>query len=45
MKSDNDKTFVAAAEVIKSVVYSLEVERYFEGIGIEWMFNVPRAPC
>ena len=44
MVSDNGKTFVAAAKVIKRVVSSSEVQRYFDGIGIEWKFNVPRAP-
>ena len=44
MVSDNGKTFVAAAKVIKRVVSSSEVQRYFDGVGIEWKFNVPRAP-
>ena len=28
----------------KSVVSSPEIQRYFDGVGIEWRFNVPRAP-
>ena len=31
-------------KVIKSIVSSLEVQRYFEGVGIHWRFTVPRAP-
>ena len=42
--SDNGKTFEAAAKVIKSVVSSPEVQGYFDGVGIDWRFNVPRAP-
>ena len=42
--SDNGKTFVAAAKVIKRVVSSSEVQIYFDGVGIEWKFNVPRTP-
>ena len=43
MISDNGKAFEAAAKVIKDVVYSPEVQRYFDGVGIEWKFNIPRA--
>ena len=42
--SDNGKTFEAAAREIKSVVSSPEVQRYFSGVGVDWRFNVPRAP-
>ena len=42
--SDNGKTFEAAAKEIKSVVSSPEVQRYFGGVGVDWRFNVPRAP-
>ena len=44
MLSDNGKTFVAAAKVVTKVVTSPKVQEYFEGIGIQWKFNVPRAP-
>ena len=42
--SDNGKTFEAAAKVIESVVSSPEVQRYLDGVGVNWKFNVPRAP-
>lgn len=44
MLSDNGKTFEAAAKLILSVVSSPEVQTYFGGVGIDWRFNVPRAP-
>ena len=44
MISDNAKTFEAAAKVIRDVISSPKVQQYFEGIGIEWKFNVPKAP-
>ena len=44
MLSDNGKAFEAAAKVIQDVVSSPEVQRYFEGVGIKWKFNVPKAP-
>ena len=44
MLSDNGKMFVAAAKVVTKVVTSPKVQEYFEGIGIQWKFNVPRAP-
>lgn len=40
---DNGKAFEAAAKAIKSVVSSPEVQRYFDGVGIELRFNVPKA--
>ena len=30
--------------MIKSVLSSPEVQKYFDGVGIDWRFNVPRAP-
>ena len=44
MVSDNGKAFEAAAKVIKSVASGPEVQSYFEGVGVKWKFNVPRAP-
>lgn len=44
MLSDNGKTFEAASKVVMSVVSSPEVQRYFDGVGLDWRFNVPRAP-
>ena len=35
MISDNGKTFEAAAKIIKTVISSPEVQRYFNGVGIE----------
>ena len=43
MISDNGKAFEAAAKMIKEVISSSEVKQYFEGTGIEWRFNVPKA--
>ena len=42
--SDNGKVFKAAAKVIENVLSSAEVQRYCEGVGISWRFNVPKAP-
>ena len=44
MISDNGKAFEVAAKVIQDVVSSPEVQRCFEGVGIKWRFNVPKAP-
>ena len=44
MISDNDKAFEVAAKVIQDVVSSPEVQRCFQGVGIKWRFNVPKAP-
>ena len=44
MISDNAKTFKSAANILEQVVTSEEVQKYFEGIGIVWKFNVPKAP-
>ena len=42
--SNNGKAFEVAAKVIQNVVSSPDVQRYFDGIGITWRFNVPKAP-
>ena len=42
--SDNGKTFKAAAKIIQSVVRNKEVQKYMAGIGVEWVFNLPKAP-
>ncbi len=42
--SDNAKTFKAAARKIKAVMDHEEVQRYLSGVGIEWSFNIERAP-
>ena len=42
--SDNGKTFVAAAELIKATTIDEEVQGYLAGVGVEWQFNLERAP-
>ena len=44
MISDNGRTFKAAAREIQSVFSSPDVKQYFVQQGINWKFNVPRAP-
>ena len=44
LNSDNGKTFVAAAELIKATTIDEEVQRYLAGVGVEWQFNLERAP-
>lgn len=42
--SDNGKTFKAAAKAIQAIVKSPEVQEHLSGLGVEWRFNVERAP-
>ena len=42
--SDNGKTFVAAAELIKATTIDEEVQGYLAGVGVEWQFNLEKAP-
>ena len=42
--SDNGKTFKAAAKVIENIVRHQDVQHYLSGIGVEWLFNLERAP-
>ena len=42
--SDNGKTFKAAAKAIQAVVSHEDVRRYLSGIGVKWVFNIPKAP-
>lgn len=42
--SDNGKTFKAAAKAIQVIVKSQEVQEHLTGLGVEWRFNVERAP-
>lgn len=42
--SDNGKTFKAAAKTIQAVTNSREVQEHLAGLGVEWKFNVERAP-
>ena len=42
--SDNGKTFKAATKAIQVIVKSREVQEHLTGLGVEWKFNVERAP-
>ena len=42
--SDNGKTFTAAAKVIESVVCHGDVQQYLCDLGVQWEFNLPKAP-
>ena len=42
--SNNGKSFKAAAQAIKTIMNSEEVQHYLAGVGVEWVFNVERAP-
>lgn len=42
--SDNGKTFKAAAKTIDMVLNQPEVQQFFAGIGLEWSFNLEKAP-
>ena len=44
MLSDNGRTFEAAATQIKAIVSHPEVKSYLAGIGVQWTFNLPKAP-
>lgn len=44
MVSDNGKTFKAAAKVIQSIVSHDNVQQYLAGLGVQWIFNLPKAP-
>ena len=41
--SDKGETFKAAAKTIQSVVGHPDVKRYFSGLGMKWVFNIPKA--
>lgn len=42
--SDNGKTFKAAARFIKAVFKEEDVQNHLSGRGIEWIFNIEKAP-
>ena len=42
--SDNGKTFKAAAKRIKAVFSQEVVQTYLSGLGVEWTFNIEKAP-
>ena len=44
MISDNGKTFKAAAKVIEAIVSHEDVQQYLSGLGVQWVFNLPKAP-
>ena len=44
MISDNGATFKAADESIQATLKHNEVQRHLAGLGVEWKFNVERAP-
>ena len=44
MLSDNGRNFEAAASQIKAIVSHPEVKSYLAGIGVQWTFNLPKAP-
>ena len=42
--SDNGKTFKSAARSIEAILNQSEVQQYFAGVGMEWIFNLEKAP-
>ena len=42
--SDNGKTFKAAAKAINKILCDKTVHQYLSGVGVEWLFNLERAP-
>ena len=42
--SDNAKTFISAAQTLQDVLRSQEVQQYFSGMNIRWVFNLEKAP-
>ena len=42
--SDNGKTFKSAARTIRAVLNHPTVQQHFTKIGLEWSFNVEKAP-
>ena len=42
--SDNGKTFKAASKAIKAIMDHEDVQRYLSGVGVQWTFNLARAP-
>ena len=44
VKSDNGKTFKAAADIIKAIVEESAVSKYLQSTRVRWTFNVEKAP-
>ena len=42
--SDNNKTFKAVSKTIKAMMDHEDVQRYLSGVGVQWTFNLARAP-
>ena len=42
--SDNAKTFKSASRIIKRILDSPEVRKYFDQLNVQWKFNLERAP-
>ena len=42
--SDNAKTFISAAQTLQDLLRSQEVQQYFSGMNIQWIFNLEKAP-
>ena len=42
--SDNGKTFKAATKLLSAITSHEEVQQYLSDVGIEWVFNVEKAP-
>ena len=42
--SDNGKTFKAATKIIRQIMEHRDVTQHFEGLRIQWTFNIERAP-
>ena len=44
MISDNGKTFKAAAKALERTMQNEEVQQHLSGVGVQWTFNIERAP-
>ena len=42
--SDNGKTFVSVSKVIRVIIEHPDVRCYLGNLGVEWIFNVAKAP-
>ena len=42
--SDNGKTFVAAAKLIKKIIDGRDVQQHLSQINVKWSFNLAKAP-
>jgi len=41
--SDNAKTFISAAQTLQGLLRSQEVQQYFSGMNIQWVFSLEKA--